>query len=123
MAHHKIQFRALKMALVKKAQEEGLSQRQIATAIGTSDSTVCRFFGPGEHVIDADLVARACAWLGVPVSTFSENGGIPADLPTPEIIDLALYFDPKLTEEQARKLSDMMRAAYAAVARKETDVK
>jgi hypothetical protein len=69
------------------------------------------------RVPDADHYLQICKWLGVPLEKYT--GRATPELVGLDYIDALLLQDPKLERSQAVALSDMIRAAYKVVARKE----
>lgn len=120
-----IDYDALSRAIRHKVGRR--TQRECAKGCGIDKSTFGRLYNntntssrstaPTTHGVTSDTVYQVCRWLGLPVETFTSKGSPPLkEADTRDAIDYYLMRDPALTQSQAINLSNMIRAAYKAVA-------
>jgi transcriptional regulator with XRE-family HTH domain len=116
-----IDYAALARAVRVKMQ--GRPQWKCAYECGLSESTFSRIANnktsavrTGVPKVESETVLAVCRWLGVPLQTFMPSQQVPP-AETLDAIEWVLMRDATITFEQATRLSDMMRAAYRAVAK------
>lgn len=106
-------------ALIKaKRREQGYGLRAAAEESGLSPSTLSRLErGASASLPDADTLTKLAAWLGVPIGRLlSENepqgGQETPDLTTPEVVEVHLRADKRLSPKTAQALARMFRLLY-----------
>jgi transcriptional regulator with XRE-family HTH domain len=96
-------------ALLKtRRKERGLSLRDLADETGVSLNTLSRV--ERGHVPDLANFQRIIDWLDVPPDAFMDPGGM--EVSTPETIARHLRADPRLSEEGAARLADLVQKMY-----------
>lgn len=96
-----------------RARRGKLSIRKAAEAAGVSFSTFARVEARSHP--DMASFTRLCAWLGVPPSHFFTEVVSRESEPLEEAIS-HLAADPRLEPEAARKIVDVLRGMYSALA-------
>src|SRR5205823_969178 len=106
-------------ALIKaKRREGGIGLRVAAQESGLSASTLSRLErGVSSSLPDADTLAKLAAWLNMPIGgLFSDPDGkrdeAGPELSTPEIVEVHLRADKKLSPRTAQALVRMFRILY-----------
>lgn len=122
MSNAVISYAALAQAMKTKCGNR--PQRECAAEVGISESTFSRLANMKTNSVcgrpaqvETATVYAVCKWLGHPVETYTERG-VPPQSGTPDAIEWHLLRDPRLSQEDAIRLSNMIRAAYDVVARK-----
>jgi transcriptional regulator with XRE-family HTH domain len=108
--------------LVKaKRRKTGLGLRAAAAQCGVSPSTLSRLErGDSSSLPDADTLTKLAAWLGTTVAALlSEKPKPTADpeLTTPEVIEVHLRADKRLSPETASALGRAFRLLYDQLAK------
>ena len=100
-------------ALDGERQARQCTWRRVAQESGVSASTLTRI-AQGKHP-DVDSLAALSAWSGLAVDRFVK-GGLPKKEPEPlAMISSFLRSDPRLNEEAAAALDQMVKAAYRSM--------
>jgi transcriptional regulator with XRE-family HTH domain len=99
------------------ARRGNLSLRKAAAAAGLSVSTFSRV--ESGHHPDLTSFLLLCQWLGVPPSQFFTPVTSRDVTPLDEAI-AHLRADPRLEPDAAKKIADMLRTMYSALAKAET---
>lgn len=119
MPESRLDTDALYAALNSKRRSEGLSWRQLAKEVNISPSTLTRL-GQGKRP-DVDGFAVLVEWLGVSADEFlvPGPGGKPEEQPnTLAVISTHLRSSKELSEESAKYLDEIIRAAYEGLKEK-----
>lgn len=116
-----IKFGELFEALKRKIDRLGISQRAAAGEIGVSSSTVSRICAGRTVSIDAENIAKICAWLDVPVQRYmSDFDGNCVFFDSTEkldvITDLILH-DESIPDENKPKFIEIFSETYKQFAR------
>lgn len=106
---------ALREAVRARIGTRAGAGNRLAREAGLSRSTASRVLR-GES-IGIGVIAKLCAWLAVPFETFAHRDVPP--LSTMDAIEDAVRSDMSLRPADALALSEMMRAAYRGVTRRE----
>lgn len=109
-------------ALVKaKRRKTGLGLRAAAAECGVSPSTLSRLErGDSSSLPDADTLTKLAAWLNMTVAALlSEKQKPTADpeLTTPEVVEVHLRADKRLSAETASALGRAFRLLYDQLAK------
>ncbi|WP_449420517.1 helix-turn-helix domain-containing protein [Phormidium nigroviride] len=106
-------------ALVKaKRREKKLGLRAAASECGLSPSTLSRLErGASSSLPDADTLAKLANWLEVSVGFLLLEQGKEGDedgpeLTTPEVVEVHLRADKRLSPKTAEALAEMFRILY-----------
>ena len=100
-------------ALDGERQARQCTWRRVAEESGVSASTLTRI-SQGKRP-DVDSLAALSAWSGLEVDRFV-RGGPPKNEPEPlAVISSCLRSDPRLNEEAATALDQMVKAAYKSM--------
>lgn len=116
MARARVDVSALYAALDAKRRTGDLTWRALARELDLSPSTMTRL--SNGHRPDADGFAAMVAWLGQPADAFIEVGETDSAEGQPDMmaeLGALLRSRKDLTDDDARKLEDIFRAAYRAV--------
>lgn len=98
-------------ALDAQRRAHGMTWRQVAEVTGVSASTLTRM-AQGRRP-DVDGLAALSQWSGLDPAAFVRDGGEQRGQPEPlAMISTYLRSDPHLTDEDARALEELIRAAY-----------
>lgn len=97
-----------------KRQREGLSDEQVAEAVGCDKTLICRL-ELGRHASvgpDMDMLGGVCRWLGLPLAWIMTERD-----PKPTILKIrdVLVADKTLTPYTRTALYDLMKLAYSTV--------
>jgi transcriptional regulator with XRE-family HTH domain len=108
-------YTKLRLAVALKRRREDKSIYTAAAESGVAVSTFANF-ERGDRPQEANI-RKLAKWAGVSLDYLQgrERAYVIAGADTLTVIDAALVGDPALTPETVLALSDMMRAAYAAV--------
>ena len=99
-------------ALDAERQARRFSWRQVAEECGISASTLSRM-AQGKHP-DVNGLAALAAWSGLEMDRFVRSAA--AKDPEPlAVISSCLHSDPRLNEESAVALDQLVRAAYRSM--------
>jgi transcriptional regulator with XRE-family HTH domain len=108
-----------------KRRKASLGLRAAATECGVSSSTLSRLErGDSSSLPDADTLTKLAAWLGTTVAALlSEKPKESADpeLTTPEVVEVHLRADKRLSPETANALGRAFRLLYDQLAKKPED--
>lgn len=108
-----------------KLRESGLGLRAAAQECGLSASTLSRLQrGVSSSLPDANTLSKLAAWLDVPIGRLlSENeqqaGQETPELTTPEVVEVHLRVDKRLSPKTAQSLARMFRLLYDQLAEAE----
>ena len=100
-------------ALDAERQARQCTWRQVAEECGISDSTLSRM-SQGRHP-DVDGLAALAAWSGLDVHRFVRSAAAKEEPEPLAVISSCLHSDPRLNEEAAVALDQMMKAAYRSM--------
>ncbi|MCB0124905.1 MAG: helix-turn-helix transcriptional regulator [Caldilineaceae bacterium] len=107
-----------------KRQEAGLGLRAAAEESGISASTLSRLERGIGAAPDAETMTKLSEWLEASVDDLLFGGEAKFKeleaLSTPDIIEVHLRADKNLSDETAKALADLFRAAYRQLAREDT---
>jgi len=111
-------------AFIKAKRREGdTGLRAAAKECGLSAATLSRLErGLSGSLPDAESLKRLASWLGTTVSALVDEpplkrGSKLPTVTTPEIVEVHLRADKKLSPQTARALAQMFRSLYDQVAR------
>jgi transcriptional regulator with XRE-family HTH domain len=112
--------------LVKaKRRKTGLGLRAAAAQCGVSSSTLSRLErGDSSSLPDADTLTKLTAWLGTTVAALLSEKQKPIKDPkltTPEVIEVHLRADKRLSAETAGALGRAIRLLYDQLAQEPED--
>jgi transcriptional regulator with XRE-family HTH domain len=113
-------------ALVKaKRRKTGLGLRASAAQCGVSPSTLSRLErGDSSSLPDADTLTKLAAWLGTTVAALLSEKSKPLvdpKLTTPEVVEVHLRADKRLSPETAGALGRAFRLLYDQLAQEPGD--
>lgn len=104
------------LAVKSKRRSAGLGVRAAAQQCGISAATISRLERGVAKLPDSATLAKIAAWANVPVAHLFEvsNTARKTEIQstTPEVVEVHLRADKKLTPQTAKALSDMFRALY-----------
>ena len=101
-------------ALDAERQARRCSWKQVAEECGISASTLTRM-SQGKRP-DVDGLAALVAWSGLEVDRFVRNAPLKEEPEPLAVISSCLHSDPRLNEEAAVALDQMVKAAYGSMA-------
>lgn len=117
-------------ALIKaKRREKGLGLRAAAVECGLSPSTLSRLErGVSSSLPDADTLAKLANWLDVSVGFLlleqdqdKEHDEDGPELTTPEVVEVHLRADKRLSPKTAEALATMFRLLYEQLTQEQRD--
>jgi len=108
-----IDFDIVREMMRSRRERRGMTFADVAKATGVPRGTVANFMLGLTDEPKAKALNKYLTWLAMPAERFMAKG---SNSPTLEKVEAALSSDPTLTPEGARKLTDLMKTAYAAVA-------
>ena len=100
-------------ALDAERQARRFSWRQVAEECGISASTLSRM-GQGKHP-DVNGLAALAAWSGLDVDRFVRSTAAKEEPDPLAVISSCLHSDPRLNQEAAVALDQMVKAAYRSM--------
>ena len=100
-------------ALDAERQARRFSWRQVVEECGISASTLSRM-AQGKHP-DVNGLAALAAWSGLEVDRFVRSAGGKEEPEPLAVISSCLHSDPRLNEESAVALDQLVRAAYRSM--------
>ncbi len=101
-----------------KRRERGYGLRAAAEESGLSPSTLSRLErGVSSSLPDADTLTKLAAWLNISVAHLlsedaQEAGQASPELTTPEVVEVHLRADKRLSPKTAQALSRMFKILY-----------
>ena len=101
-------------ALDAERQARHCTWKQVAEECGISASTLSRM-SQGKHP-DANGLAALAAWSGLEVDRFVKSAVTKQEPEPMAVISSCLHADPRLSEEAAVAIDQMVRAAYRSMA-------
>jgi transcriptional regulator with XRE-family HTH domain len=114
-------YLAERLRTVRK--ERGKRLEDVATDVAVSIATLSRIERNEARGVDAETLLALAKWLNLPADQLSERPKIPSSsgtqsqsTSTPDVIELHLRADPKLSPKTARALAAMFRIAYEQMA-------
>lgn len=108
-----------------KRREKGYGLRAAAEESGLSPSTLSRLErGVSSSLPDADTLTKLAAWLNVSVAHLlseeaQETAQVTPELTTPEVVEVHLRADKRLSPKTAQALARMFRLLYEQFAEAE----
>ena len=109
----KFDGKAFYAALDGERQARQFTWRRVAEESGVSASTLTRI-AQGKHP-DVDSLAALSAWSGLDVDRFVRGGPSKLEPEPLAMISLCLRSDPRLNQEAAAALDQMVKAAYRSM--------
>ena len=100
-------------ALDAERQARRCSWKQVAEECGISASTLTRM-SQGKRP-DVDGLAALVAWSGLEVDRFVRNASLKEEPEPLAVISSCLHSDPRLNEQAAVALDQMVKAAYRSM--------
>ena len=100
-------------ALDAERQARRCTWKQVAEECGISASTLSRM-SQGKHP-DVNGLAALAAWSGLDMDQFVRNAAAKEEPEPLAIISSCLHSDPRLNEEAAVALDQMVKAAYRSM--------
>ena len=102
-------------------KERGKRLEDVAKDIAISIATLSRIERNETRGVDAETLLAIAKWLNLPADQLSERPKMPSiagaqPTSTPDVIELHLRADPKLSPKTARALAAMFRIAYEQMA-------
>jgi transcriptional regulator with XRE-family HTH domain len=100
-----------------RRRSQGLTQRQAASAIGVSASTLSRIEN-GRHLPHREPLLKIARWLDVPLGLVAHVTSDPGQLVPPpamstvETVELLLRADPEVSAADAEALTESFRVFY-----------
>ncbi len=109
-------------ALLKaKRRKAGLGLRAAAAECGVSPSTLSRLErGDSSSLPDAETLTKLAAWLNMTVAALLSEKQIPTadpELTTPEVVEVHLRADKRLSADTASALARAFRLLYDQLAK------
>ncbi len=101
-------------ALDAERQSRQCTWKQVAKECGISASTLSRM-AQGKHP-DLNGLAALAAWSGLEVDRFVKSAVTKQEPEPMAVISSCLHADPRLSEEAAVAIDQMVRAAYRSMA-------
>ena len=102
-------------ALDAERQARNCTWKQVAAESGLSASTLSRM-SQGKHP-DANGLAALASWSGLDLDRFVRSTAAKEEPEPLAVISSCLYSDPRLNEEAAVALDQMVKAAYRSMVR------
>jgi transcriptional regulator with XRE-family HTH domain len=98
--------------------------QQVANDVKVSVATLSRIERGEARGVDGETLLALAKWLDLPADHLSEKpklpslpGGASSPSSTPDVIELHLRADPKLSSQTAKALATMFRIAYEQMAK------
>lgn len=106
--------------------QRGLTLREVADETKISIPTLSRIERGGANELESSTLLAISKWLGSPVETLADRPlpqppGAQQPVETPEVVELYLRADKKLSKKTATALANMFRTAYEALAEEERE--
>jgi transcriptional regulator with XRE-family HTH domain len=108
----------LGVLLRQRRRERRRSLRDLADEIGVSLNTLSRV--ERGHVPDLVNFQRIVDWLDVPADAFLEPASSEASIP--EVIARHLRADPRLTDEDAQRIAELVQEMYQSLVTDESSL-
>jgi transcriptional regulator with XRE-family HTH domain len=100
-------------------KKRGLTLQQVSEATGVSVATLSRIERKDLKDLESKTLMRVTEWLGTQVEVLASPRASEPEKSTPDIVDLHLRADKNLDKAMAIALSNLFRAAYEQVARRQ----